>query len=164
VSSTGVITSNNGASPFIGSADATGTAAEATYTTSGGTVVYTTNVGLQPVNFTVDTGTDIITAPYTNFANGDRVKFIDGAAALPSPLVAGTEYEVGDVADSTLVTANFKVYLNRAVVNITTAGAQFQRVTTFAGVQINTGTPTIPSLTITSGQLLAIIFVSITPQ
>lgn len=162
VSSTGVITSNNGSTFFTTTGVATGIAATATYTKSDGTVLYTTNVGLQPINFTVDTATDIITAPYHNFVNGDKVKFI--GSALPAPLVAGTEYEVGDVTNVGLVNATFKVYIDRAVVNITTAGTAPQTVTTFAGVQINTGTPTIPSLTITSGTLLAVPSVSITPQ
>jgi hypothetical protein len=162
VSSTGVITSNNGANPFVSTAVGAGTAAEATYTKADGTVIYTTNVGLQPISFAVDTATEIITAPYHNFANGDKVKFI--GAALPSPLVINTEYEVGDVTNVGLVNAAFKVYKDRAVVNITTAGTAPQTVTTFAGVQINTGTSVIPSLVITSGQVLAIASISITPQ
>ncbi len=162
VSSTGVITSNNGSNLFTSVGAATGDAADATYTKADGTVLYTTNVGLQPINFTVDTATDIITAPYHNFVNGNIVKF--AGSALPAPLVAGTDYEVGDVTNVGLVNAAFKVYKDRTVVNITTAGTPPQTVTTGAGVQINTGTPTIPSLTITNGTVLAIASISITLQ
>lgn len=160
VSSTGVITSNNGSNLFTAAGVAAGTAAVATYTKADGTVIYTTNVGLQPINFTVDIATDIITAPYHNFVNGEKVKFV--GATLAAPLVAGTEYEVGDVLNVGTATASFKVYLNRAVVNLTTAGTAPQTVTSFAGVQLNTGSPTIPSLEIANGTILAIASVSIT--
>ena len=162
VSATGVITSNNGANLFTAVGSGAGDAVTATYTKADGTVIYTTNVGLQPLSFTVDAATEIITAPYHVFANGDKVKFI--GAALAAPLVAGTEYEVGDVTNVGLVNATFKVYLNRAVVNVTTAGTAPQTVTGFEGVQINTGSAAIPSRTIAVDQLLAISSVSITPQ
>jgi hypothetical protein len=162
VSSTGVITSNNGSNPFNTTGAAAGTAVQATYNKADGTVLYTTNVGLQPISFTVDATTDIITSPYHNFVNGDRVKFI--GASLAAPLVAGTEYEVGDVTNVGLVNATFKVYKDHAVVNLTTAGTAPQTVSTFAGVQINTGSPTIPSLDISSSIIFGLSSVSITPQ
>ena len=159
VSSTGVITSNNGATLFTASGVATGTAAAATYSKADGTVLYNTNVGLQPISFTVDAATEIITAPYHNFPNGERVRFI--GSALPAPLVIGVEYEVGDVTSIGTATAAFKVYRDRAVVNLTTAGTAPMTVTSFAGVQINTGSPTAPSIEITNGVILALASVSI---
>ena len=157
VSSTGVITSS---SVFAASGSATGDAAAATYTKADGTVLYTTNVGLQPISFTADITTGIITAPYHNYPNGERVKFV--GAALPAPLIADTEYEIGNVTGVGTASAAFKIYKDRAVVNITTVGTAPMTVTNFAGVQINTGTPTIPSLTITTGVIVAIASVSIT--
>ena len=160
VSSTGVITSNNGSTLFSTAGVAAGDAAAATYTKADGTVLYTTNVGLQAINFTVDTTTEIITAPYHNYQNGEKVKFV--GSALPAPLVAGTEYEVGDVTSIGTITAAFRAYKDRAVVNITTAGTTPMNVTSFAGVQLNTGSPTTPSLTIAVGTIAAIASVSIT--
>ena len=160
ISNTGVITSNNGAALFTASGVAAGDAAAATYTKADGTVLYTTNVGLQAISFTVDTTTEIITAPYHNYPNGERVKFV--GSALPSPLVAGTEYEVGDVTGVGTVAAAFRVYKDRAVVNITSTGTAPMTATSFAGVQLNTGSPTVPSLTIAVGTIAAISSVSIT--
>ncbi len=160
VSVDGVVSSNNGSNLFTTTGVAAGTAAAATYTKADDTVIFTTNVGLTPIAFTVDTGTDVITAPYHNFVNGDIVKF--AGSALPSPLVAGTEYEVGDVTNVGLVNATFKVYRDRAVVNIPTAGTPPQTVTTGAGVQLNTGSATVPSLVIANGTVLALSSASIT--
>lgn len=160
VSSAGVVNTNNGSNLFTTTGVAAGTAASATYTKADDTVIFTTNVGLTPLSFTVDTATDIITAPYHNFVAGDIVKF--AGSALPAPLVAGTEYEVGDVTNVGLVNAAFKVYKDRAVVNITTAGTPPQTVSTGAGVQLNTGSSSVPSLDIANGTVLGLSNVSIT--
>ena len=140
--------------PISAVAVATGDAAVARYTTSGGTTVLEVNVGLTDRPITVDTATDIITAPYHNYANGELVTFT--GASLPSPLTASTYYEVGDVANAGTGTASFKVYKDRAVVNLTTAGSGTMTVSNNAGVKINTGTAALPSLTITSGDVIAI--------
>lgn len=140
--------------PISGTAIATGNAAVARYTTSAGTMVIETNVGLTDRPITVDTGTDVITAPYHNYPNGELVTF--AGASLPAPLVAGTYYEVGDIANAGTGTASFKVYKDRAVVNLTTAGSGTMTVSNNAGVKINTGTAALPSLTITSGDAIAI--------
>lgn len=143
-----------GGTPISATASATGDAAVARYLTSGGTQVIETNVGLTDRPITVDTGTDVITAPYHNYPNGELVTFT--GASLPAPLVANTYYEVGDVANTGTGTASFKVYKDRAVVNITTAGSGTMTVSNNAGVKINTGSAALPSLTITSGDVIAI--------
>lgn len=154
---TGVITGSG--TPITQTAVGTGTAAIARYCNSAGTTVIETNVGLSDLNITVDTGTDVITAPYHNYPNGEIVTF--AGASLPSPLVAGTPYEVGDVANSGLANASFKVYKDRAVVNLTTAGSGTMTVSSNPGVKLNTGTSAIPSLVVTSGQVIAIASISI---
>ncbi len=154
---TGIITGSG--TPITQTTIATGTAAIARYCNSAGTTVIETNVGLTDLNFTVDTGTDVITAPYHNYPNGEIVTF--AGASLPSPLVAGTFYEVGDVANSGLANANFKVYKDRAAVNLTTAGSGTITVSNNPGVKLNTGTSSIPSLVVTSGQVIAIASITI---
>lgn len=158
-SSTGVIT--GGGTPILATTSGTGTAAVARYTDSGGTTVLETNVGLGAINFTVNTGTDVVTAPYANYSNSDFVTFT--GASLPAGITAATQYEVGDIADIGLVTCNFRLYRNRALVDITTAGSGTMTVNDNTGVQLNVGTPVLPSLAITTGQVISIGSIVINP-
>lgn len=157
--STGVIT--GGGTPILATASGTGTAAVARYTTSGGTTVLETNIGLGSIPFTVNTSTDVVTAPYANYANGDFVTFT--GASLPAGITASTQYEIGDIADVGLITCNFKLYRNRALVDITTSGSGTITVNDNAGVQLNVGSPTVPSLAVSTGQVISIGSITINP-
>lgn len=158
-SGTGIIT--GGSTPILATASGTGTAAVARYTDSAGTTVLETNVGLGAINFTVNTSTDTVTAPYANYSNGDFVTFT--GSSLPAGITAATQYEVGDIADVGLVTCNFRLYRNRALVDITTAGSGTMTVNDNAGVQLNVGLPTVPSLAVTAGQFISIGSIVINP-
>jgi len=158
-SGTGIITGSG--TPILATASGTGTAVVARYTTSGGTTVLETNIGLGAIPFTVNTSTDIVTAPYANYSNGDFVTF--SGAGLPTGITAGLQYEVGDLTDGGLATCNFKLYRNRAVVDITSSGSGTITVNDNAGVQLNVGSPTIPSLAVSTGQVISIGSIVINP-
>jgi hypothetical protein len=70
--------------------------------------------------FTVNTGTDVITATGHTYVNGQRVRVSQSGGALPSPLVADTDYYVRDVATDTLA------------IDITTAGSGTLTITDVA--------------------------------
>lgn len=55
----------------------------------------------QSFTFTVDAGTDTLTATGHNFTNGTQVK-VSSTTTLPAPLVAGTTYYVINTATNTL--------------------------------------------------------------
>lgn len=156
---TGIITGSG--TPLLATASGTGTAAVARYTTSGGTTVIETNVGLGAINFTVNPSTDTVTAPYANYSNGDFVVFT--GATLPGGITAATQYEVGDIADVGLVSCSFRLYRNRALVDITSTGSGTMTVNDNAGLQLNTGSPTVPSLVVTTGQVISIGSITINP-
>ncbi len=79
--------------------------------------------------FTVNTGTDVVTATGHTYINGQRVRVSQSGGALPSPLVAATDYYVRDVATDT-----FKLALTSggAAIDITTAGSGTLTVTDVA--------------------------------
>ncbi len=156
---TGVITGSG--TPILATASGTGTAAIARYTTSGGTTVIETNIGLGAINFTANASTDTITAPYANYSNGDFVEF--AGTSLPSGITAGTKYQVGDIADVGLATCNFRLYKDCALIDITTAGSGTMTVNDKAGVELNVGSPTVPSLAVTTGQVISIGSITINP-
>jgi len=157
--STGVIT--GGGTPILATASGTGAAAVARYTDSGGTTVLETNVGLGGISFTVNTTTDIVTAPYANYSNGDFVTFT--GTSLPTGITAGVQYEIGDILDVGLATCNFRLYRNRVAVDISTAGSGTITVNDNAGVQLNVGSPTVPSLAVSTGQVISIGSITINP-
>lgn len=157
--STGVIT--GGGTPILATASGTGTAAVARYTNSAGDLVLETNVGLGAISFTVNTTTDVVTAPYANYSNGDFVTFT--GTSLSTGISAGVQYEVGDILDVGLATCNFRLYRNRAAVDISTTGSGTMTVNDNAGVQLNVGSPSIPSLALSNGQVISIGSITINP-
>jgi hypothetical protein len=79
--------------------------------------------------FTVNTGTDVITATGHTYVNGQRVRVSQSGGALPSPLVADTDYYVRDVATDTLKIA---LTSGGAAIDITTAGSGTLTITDVA--------------------------------
>ncbi len=82
-----------------------------------------------PFTFTVDTSTDVFTATGHTYINGQRVRVSQSGGALPSPLVANTDYYVRDAATNT-----FKLALTSGgtAIDITTAGSGTLTVTDVA--------------------------------
>jgi hypothetical protein len=79
--------------------------------------------------FSVDAGTDVITATGHTYINGQRVRVSQSGGALPSPLVANTDYYVRDVATNT-----FKLALTSGgtAIDLTTTGSGTLTVTDVA--------------------------------
>lgn len=83
------------------------------------------NEGGSSVNFTVDAGTDVVTATGHGFLDGDIVRLAT-TTTLPAPLSAATEYYVRDATTNTFKLAATE---GGAAVNITDTGAGTHSVT-----------------------------------
>lgn len=142
---TGVMTVNG--LPITGTGTSVGLAAKLVLKSSAGAIQVTTVVGANYV-FTVDTGTDVFTALNHNFSNGDIVQ-VSTTTTLPSPLVAATDYKVGDVSGNT-----FKLYTvaTNTVINVTDTGTGTHRIrNVVAEWLLNTNEANPLSVTATTG-------------